>query len=126
MSEATDQDDAWACRACGQGNGKAFDVCWNCGTGVDGSPPADEFLRGDFPVPDNGGRDLRCLRCGQPMLFAGQLQFHEGSQLAPAFLGGLGELLVNREAFDTMACRACGKAEFFLPASRRPKSERDV
>jgi len=45
----------------------------------------------------------------------GQLKFHEGTRAWPFLLGELGELLVNRESFETFICEGCGKVEFFMP-----------
>jgi hypothetical protein len=55
------------------------------------------------------------------MLAAGRKKFHEGTRAWPFLFGELGELFVNREAFDVYACQGCGKVEFFLstPAPNR-------
>ena len=34
----------WECQQCGEKIEDIFDVCWNCGTGKDGSSPDDSFL----------------------------------------------------------------------------------
>ncbi len=106
---------AWTCPHCGQSNGTAFDICWNCGTGMGGDPPAPDFVRDDVPIAHPQERELDCLRCRQPMTSQGLMRFHEGSQAAPFLLGGLGELLVRRQGFQVFACGGCGKVEFFLP-----------
>lgn len=107
--------DAWHCPACGQSNGQAFEVCWNCGTGLDGSPASAGFVRDDVPTARQMERELRCLRCNQAMVSMGELRFHEGSQAAPFLLGNLGELFVHRTHFEGFGCEACGKVELFLP-----------
>lgn len=56
-----------------------------------------------------------CLRCKSAMRSMGQLKFHEGTRAWPFLLGELGELLVNRESFETFICEGCGKVEFFMP-----------
>ena len=61
---------------------------------------------GDPQVPE-----LHCLRCDSNMVYGGKKKFHEGTRLG--VLGGLGELLVNRESFDLWACPDCGHVEFF-------------
>jgi 4-hydroxy-3-methylbut-2-en-1-yl diphosphate synthase IspG/GcpE len=71
----------------------------------------------DQPAPAANvpaARALDCLRCHAPMQAGKRLRLHEGSQMLPFLLDQFGELLVNRESFDTYACPACGKVEFFL------------
>lgn len=109
----------WICPDCRESNEDGFEQCWKCGTRADGS--ADPAFR-----PDNADplawppRLLHCLRCpGTPMVFAGRKRFHEGSQAMPFLLGGIGELLVNREEFDLHACPSCGKVELFLANAPR-------
>jgi hypothetical protein len=109
----------WACPRCGVISEPGFDLCYACGSGRDGMPPERSFRPDDAPSPEPGGRALDCLRCGQPMSFRGSQRFHEGSQAAPFLLGGLGELLVNRQVFDVHACTGCGKVELFLPDPHR-------
>jgi hypothetical protein len=60
--------------------------------------------------------EVDCLRCKSNMVFAGKKQFHEGVRLG--VLGGLGELLVNRENFDLWVCKDCGHVEFFMEIKR--------
>ncbi|MBR9979252.1 MAG: hypothetical protein KFH87_14300 [Bacteroidetes bacterium] len=57
-----------------------------------------------------------CLRCKSDMVFAGRKRFHEGMRFG--VLGGVGELLVNREYFDLWVCRSCGHVEFFADMQR--------
>ena len=120
MSEATDQDDAWACRACGQGNGKAFDVCWNCGTSRTGTPdPAFEREPGAEAAMARSVDESRpavdtitCARCTRPLEYVGRKRFHEGTNWG--FLGEIGEFFVKREHFDVYVCPRCGRVEFFV------------
>ena len=60
--------------------------------------------------------EIACLRCASKMVFGGKKRFHEGARLG--VLGGLGELLVNREYFDLWACPNCGHVEFFMEIDR--------
>ena len=100
------------CPGCGETFEPGFEVCWNCGTSADGAPPSAGFKRGT----QAGGeaRPLDCLRCNLPMALLGRMKFHEGSRAMPFLLGNVGELFVNRQSFDTYACKQCGKVEFFL------------
>ncbi|MFZ6696940.1 hypothetical protein ACO0J1_14330 [Stenotrophomonas acidaminiphila] len=109
----------WSCSHCRESNEDTFDQCWKCGTRVDGS--TDPGFRPDNADPAAWPpRLIDCLRCpGTPMVFAGRKRFHEGSQALPFLLGNLGELLVNREAFDLHACPSCGKVELFLGSAPR-------
>ncbi|WP_133478223.1 hypothetical protein [Cognatilysobacter segetis] len=103
----------WTCRRCSATNAADRALCRDCGAWPDGSiDPAT-------PEAAPGGRVLDCLRCRQPMTFRGSQRFHEGSQAAPFLLGGLGELLVNRQTFDVFACSGCGKVEFFVDSLER-------
>lgn len=103
------------CAHCGEAIEQGYDVCWKCGTPTDGSATDSSYLAdqtsAEVSVPE---RELACLRCGTKMKLIGKMKFHEGTRLWPALLGEVGELLVNREAFDTYGCPECGKAEFFL------------
>ncbi|AXK70857.1 hypothetical protein DWG18_00170 [Lysobacter sp. TY2-98] len=99
---------AWTCPRCGTQNDADYALCASCGARPDGS------INPAMAETAPGGRVLDCLRCGRPMTFRGSQRFHEGSQAAPFLLGGLGELLVNRQTFDVFACPGCGKVEFFV------------
>lgn len=100
------------CTNCGEAFEPELDVCWRCGTHKDGSPPGPESA--GVATVSGEDRELDCLRCQAPMVFAGRLKRHEGSRAFPFLLGNVGELLVNRESFDSYACPRCGKVEFFL------------
>lgn len=104
------------CLRCGAPWEPDYPLCWRCGAGRDGGPPSPDFVPEALgtDVAARPERELACLRCGAPMALAGRMRFHEGSQMWPFLLGNVGELLVNRESFDTYACSACGKVEFFL------------
>lgn len=105
------------CAACGEPFEPDFDVCWQCGAQRNGSPATAAFVRDDLPAPPANAvatRTLDCLRCQLPMQAGKRLRLHEGSQMWPFLLDQLGELMVNRAAFDTYACPGCGKVEFFL------------
>jgi DNA-directed RNA polymerase subunit RPC12/RpoP len=100
------------CGSCGETIEAGYAICWKCGTGLDGTPPANDF------VPDTGTseaaqRSLACLRCRTRMVFARHMKLHEGS-LLPGVLLDVGKLFTNREGFDAYACPGCGKVEFFL------------
>jgi predicted RNA-binding Zn-ribbon protein involved in translation (DUF1610 family) len=43
----------------------------------------------------------------------GTKRFHEGTR-AWDFLGGIWELLKNREHYDVYVCKRCGRLEFFV------------
>lgn len=108
---------SWKCAACGEQSEPDFEVCWNCGTGRDGSLPAPEFLP-DAKVAEIGARQLECLRCATQMRFGGRKRFHEGTRAWPFLFAEFGELFVNREAFDVYACPCCGKVELFIDPAR--------
>ncbi len=100
------------CKSCGETIEDGYAICWKCGTSLDGTPPAKEF------VPDVGAaqakeRELSCLRCEAPLTFVRRMKLHEGS-LLPGLLLDVGRLFTNRENFDTYACQICGKVEFYL------------
>lgn len=106
------------CKSCGETMEPGYEICWNCGTHRDGSPPAEDFVpEKNFESPsvtEIAERDLCCLRCSTRMKLLRRMRFHEGSRAWPFILGELGELFVNRETFDAYACPGCGKVEFFL------------
>lgn len=100
------------CSHCGETLEEGYALCWKCGTGIDGTPPAADFIP-DSAVPLAERRTLACLRCETQMDFVRRMKFHEGS-LRPGVLLDIGHLFTNREHFDTYACATCGKVEFFL------------
>jgi len=95
----------WTCGQCGAAVPQDCPVCPGCG--FDPDQPA--------ATPASGISSLQCLRCDSPMQFAGTLKLHEGTRMWPVLLGNLGELLVDRKAFNTHVCVSCGKVEFFVP-----------
>ncbi|MFB6340107.1 hypothetical protein ACE1ET_00210 [Saccharicrinis sp. FJH62] len=84
-----------------------FNLCWNCNYSLTDEEiiPEEEF--------DEGHRNLNCLRCDVKMKYSGVYKFHEGFNTG--VLGGLFELLVNKESFELYLCLKCGKVEFFSP-----------
>lgn len=101
---------AWSCGECRADVDDELDLCWQCGTGRDGSPPPGDW-RSELsaPVPV-GERSMNCLHCADSMAYAGRKRFHDSSYLTEALLG---EFFVNREALDLYVCRGCGKVELF-------------
>lgn len=105
-------DHGWNCPRCGESNEDDFALCWQCGTGRDGTPAGPAFRTDEASA---NHRSLDCLRCHAPMNPLGRKRLHEGSRWAPALFGAVGELASGREALDFYACPACGKVELFLP-----------
>lgn len=93
----------WICSRCRETVDDAFDVCWNCGTPIDGE---------SAQVAPEAPSALTCLRCSETIEHLGTKRFHEGANWG--ILGELGELFVKRERFDVYACPKCGKVEFFV------------
>lgn len=91
----------WSCRKCGAVVAEEYTSCPTCGSDPSRDAPAD--ARGD------------CLRCEGTMRLGGTLKLHEGTRLWPLLIGNLGELMVNRETFETHVCDRCGKVEFYVP-----------
>lgn len=85
-----------------------FDVCWNCNYSFE-EKKVVEFK--DLAL--TGSKDLKCLRCKSEMVYSGEFKFHEGARTG--VLGVIGEMIVNREAFDLYLCPECGKVELFSP-----------
>ncbi len=84
-----------------------FEMCWKCNYSFSQQKVLD--------VQDLSKikKQINCLRCEVPMVFAGLYKFHEGPKLG--VLGNLFEFFVNQAAFDVYACADCGKVEFFVP-----------
>lgn len=105
----------WTCPTCGEQVPGEWIVCTQCGDDPASSPrPATMEGTGTPAYPP-----ASCLRCSAPMRSMGQLRLHEGTRAWPFLFGELGELFVNRESFETFACEACGKVEFFMPPATR-------
>lgn len=104
----------WPCPKCLELVDESFGVCWNCGTGRDGTEDPN-FQRVDGePVPTRPIEPIFCLRCHNQLAYVGTKKFHEGSNALSFILGDLGELFVNREQFDVYVCSKCGHVEFFV------------
>ena len=107
----------WRCATCGEEVSDEFNVCWNCGTGSDGTPNP-EFRRvpeavAATPVPAVPGHPIACPRCDVQLEFMGTKKLHEGTRMWDA-MGGLFELFKHRESFDVYVCPRCGRVEFFV------------
>ena len=65
---------------------------------------------------DSDGEEvLPCGRCGAPLTFVGDRDFHEGTRAWGFVLGDLGELFTGGEKLELWACKKCGHVELFLP-----------
>jgi hypothetical protein len=58
---------------------------------------------------------LPCARCGAPLKFLGDKDFHEGTRAWGFALGDFGELLTGGAKLEMWGCESCGHVEFFLP-----------
>ena len=103
----TDNDFKETCSNCNCEIDSGYDFCPNCLHDLNFNNKTR--IRDDI----NGDRTINCLRCNVPMFFKGNSKFHEGARIGA--LGGLFELLTNRESFDVYFCAKCGKVEFFIP-----------
>ena len=105
---------SWTCKNCSATSDDDQEICWQCGTGYDGSPPPEGW-RSVLSEPDSPSeKKLDCLRCNRPMIHAGRKKFLEGSYFTDLLLG---DFFINRETFDIYACKNCGKVEFFVTGS---------
>ena len=59
--------------------------------------------------------ELPCIRCGEPLTFIGDRDFHEGSRAWGFVLGDVGELMTGGTKLELWGCPSCGHVEFFLP-----------
>lgn len=84
-----------------------WDLCWNCNY----SMTENKVIENKETI--KGTREIECLRCNIPLVFAGDYKFHEGARIG--FFGNLFEVFVNREKFDLYACPKCEKVEFYMP-----------
>ena len=117
----------WQCVKCSGKLEDSFDLCWNCGTSLDGTEDPSFRKADDMPpepdtdlVAADGRRMnprtekslLSCTRCDRKLDYVGTKSFHEGTRWG--VLGDLGELFVNKERFDVYCCPKCGRVEFFV------------
>lgn len=86
-----------------------FELCWNCNYSLNENRVIEIK---DLTLQERT-REVDCLRCKIPLIFAGRFDFHEGARLG--VLGNIFELFVNKEKFDLHICPKCGKVEFFAP-----------
>lgn len=97
------------CPKCNAEIEESFELCWNCNYSLTENRVVDIK---DLTLKE-GNREVDCLRCKIPLIFAGRYDFHEGPRLG--MLGNILELFVNKERFDLYICAKCGKVEFFIP-----------
>ena len=75
--------------------------------------------REDEDAPDtteaNDPDELPCNRCGEPLTFIGDRDFHEGTRAWGFVLGDFGELMTGGTKLELWGCQSCGHVEFFLP-----------
>ena len=62
---------------------------------------------------ENESNPMSCPRCENALEYVGTKKFHEGTR-AFDVLGGIWELLKNREQYDVYVCPRCGRLEFFV------------
>ncbi len=60
-------------------------------------------------------RDLKCLRCGETMVFGMRERFQLGQ--TGIFLGDLPNIIAGAIELDVYHCPHCGKVELFTPES---------
>ena len=86
------------CKRRGESGEPGYELCWRCGTHVDGTPRSVDFILANTLAPTDAApvRALTCLRCEGEMSVVRRMDFHEGTRLRPVVLGDVGELLVNR------------------------------
>ena len=79
-------------------------------------PATDDEEPGESSAADDSSAKwdgaITCARCYEELEYAGTRKFHEGTNWG--LLGAVGELFVNKEAFDIYLCKRCGSVEFFL------------
>lgn len=75
-----------------------YDLCWKCNYSFEEQMVVE--IRGERET------GITCLRCGVPMLNAGNYDIREGT-----FVGTL-------KSFDLYLCPDCGKVEFYLPQEK--------
>jgi len=107
----------WHCVKCGEDVEDHFDRCWNCQANrrglrqfnhnhVDGYE--DDRVRA---IVNKKHKPMNCLRCNDPLTYAGTKKFPPGPSLR--VFGDLGELLISRENIEMYVCQSCGHVEFF-------------
>lgn len=84
-----------------------WDLCWNCNYSIIENKVIEN------KEITKGSREIECLRCNIPLVFAGDYKFHEGAKIG--FFGNIFEAFVNQAKFDLYVCPKCEKVEFFMP-----------
>jgi hypothetical protein len=102
----------WSCSNCRAEVEDELEICWQCGTGRDGSPPPKDW-RSELAGPKDGSeRRIQCIWCQSELAFSGRKRSQDGSYAREVLLG---EFFLNQEELDMYVCRGCGKVEFFAP-----------
>ena len=119
----------WNCEQCGEKIEDSFDVCWNCGTAMDGSKDP-EFVKVrdvDESRTVQATSDAKlvsmptsCSHCGGVELYTRRVS--SGGSDGPYFLTGLGHFM-HYAQFDVVICGQCGLTQFFAEPSARGQLE---
>jgi hypothetical protein len=108
----------WTCKNCGAEVDDELGICWQCGTGQDGSPPPEGWQSELTEHPKPAPRDLACLRCNTKMAYVGEKRFYEGSYSADILLGDFLSIAKNLRSI----CALGAARRSSLPRCRRPNS----
>jgi hypothetical protein len=73
----------WKCENCGSEVDRTHETCWNCGTGKDGSPPADKPQS-----EESRAKTLVAQSSAEPSAFASALRVCGVINLIASLIGG--------------------------------------
>ncbi len=103
-----DESPHYYCTECYQEVSINDTICRHCGADV--SQLEEEDASEETKQELN---PIVCPRCETALEYVGTKKFYEGTR-AFDVLGGIWELLKNREQYDVYVCPQCGRLEFFV------------
>jgi len=130
---------SWTCSKCGETVDAGFQVCWSCGTSIEGvedpsfgraretalgddEPPAITFLDDNLAEPKPGAARRLCYRCHGPLEPGFVADFQHGGTMNPSeWVAGTPQPSFwtgtwrgdRRYPIQALRCRNCGHLEFW-------------
>ena len=112
----------WECKKCGESVEDTFDVCWKCGTSMDGvedpsfrpEPDSRMAARAAHAGPEKMP-DEPCSKCGSPRVIRNaRLMDHEGFEAKMVVFGNPSALIFKGREYSELVgdiCCDCGHLE---------------
>ena len=112
----------WECKMCRESVEDTFDVCWKCGTSIEGiedpsfrPEPDSRTASGAARVGPEKMLDEPCSKCGSPRVIRNaRLMDHEGFEAKMVVFGNPSALIFKSREYSELVgdiCCDCGNVE---------------